>query len=113
MSALVKSDDDARRTFANVSRHNAFEAWRLAEPINDDKALLRKELLPWVAISRHASNVDDVKKALREWDTSKRLFTDAGGSIPVDDLERLALVDMMPPDCNVHITMHLAQSTPL
>ena len=71
LSALVKGDDDARRTFANVTRHNGFEAWRrLAEPINNDKALLRKELLPRFTNPRPASNVDDVENALREWDTS-------------------------------------------
>ena len=71
-----------RRTFANVTRHNGFEAWRrLAEPINNDKALLRKELLAGVTNPWHASNVDDVEKALREWDTNKRLLIEAGGSL--------------------------------
>ena len=38
---------DTKRLFANVPRHNGFEAWRrIAEPINDDKALVRKDLLP-------------------------------------------------------------------
>ena len=108
MSTLAKVDDDARRIFANVTRHNGFEAWRrLAEPINDDKVLLRKELLPRVTSPRRASKVDDVEKALREWGTTKRLFTEAGGSLPADDLEHVVLVDMTPSGLNVYITMHL------
>ena len=44
---LIKHDVDLKRRFDNVARHNGVEAWRrIAEPINDDKALRRKELLP-------------------------------------------------------------------
>ena len=46
IGALVKNDPTVKRAFANVPRHNGLEAWRrVMEPINDDKALARKDLL--------------------------------------------------------------------
>ena len=47
LGPLIRQDTDVKRRFDNVARHNGFEAWRrIAEPINEDKALRRKELLP-------------------------------------------------------------------
>ena len=49
LGGLLKGDASAKRTFANVPRHNGFEAWRrVVEPVNEDKALIRKDLLPLV-----------------------------------------------------------------
>ena len=53
-------------TFANVPRHNGLEAWRqLAEPINDDKQLVKKELLPLITNPKAAPNMDLVARACR------------------------------------------------
>ena len=57
-------------TFANVPKHNVLEAWRqLAEPINDDKQLVLKELLPLITNPRAAASMDKVADAVRDWDT--------------------------------------------
>ena len=57
-----------KMTFANVPRHNGFEAWRkISEPVNEDKALARKELVTKVTNPRPAANVDDLSKALEKW----------------------------------------------
>ena len=40
LGALIKDDPSVKRTFANVPRHNGFEAWRkISEPVNEDKVL--------------------------------------------------------------------------
>ena len=37
LGGLVTGDASAKRTFANVPRHNVFEAFhRIAEPVNED-----------------------------------------------------------------------------
>ena len=65
---------------------------RIAEPINDDKLLLRKELLPRVTNPRHATSFADLSKALEEWETNKRFFVESNGVLPGEDQERLALI---------------------
>ena len=67
LGGLVKEHADTKRLFANVPRHNGVEAWRrIAEPINDDKALARKDLLPKVTNPRKATSLDDLPKALED-----------------------------------------------
>ena len=57
------------------------EAWRqLAEPINDDKQLVQKELLPLMTNPKPAATMDKVVDAVRDWDTNMRLFKAAGGA---------------------------------
>ena len=44
LGGLVKADATTKCAFANVPRHNGLEAWRrVAEPLNEDKALRRKD----------------------------------------------------------------------
>ena len=96
IGCLVKEHSEEKRRFANVPRHNGFEAWRrIAEPINEDKLLLRKELLPRVTNPRHATSIDDLPKAMEEWETNKRLFVESNGTLPSEDSERLSLIEML------------------
>ena len=47
LGPLVKDHNEKASVFRNVPRHNGLEAWRrITEPINDDKAAMRRELLP-------------------------------------------------------------------
>ena len=56
LGGLVEEQADTKHLFANVPRHSGFEAWRrIAELINDDKALVCKELLPKLPNPRHAT----------------------------------------------------------
>ena len=48
-------------TFANVERHTGFEAWRkLVKPINEDKDLLQKDILPMITNPKAAASMDRV-----------------------------------------------------
>ena len=79
----------------------------LAEPINDDKIIVQKELLTSVLHPKAAANMERVEDALTEWNTNIRLFLKAGGQPMADSQRRLALIDMLPPDISSYITMHL------
>ena len=49
LGGLVKGDASVKRIFANVPRHNGLEACRrFVELVNEDKALIPKDLLPLV-----------------------------------------------------------------
>ena len=79
---MVKADATTKRAFANVPRHNGFEAWRrIAEPVNEDKGLLNKDLLPFVTNPNAASSMDDLTTALETWETNRRLFQKADGKL--------------------------------
>ena len=83
LGGLVKAAATTKRAFANVPRHNGFEAWRrVAEPVNKDKAFLRKDLLRPVTNPKAASSMDDLTVALETWQTNKRLFEKADGKLP-------------------------------
>ena len=91
-----------------MPRHNGLEAWRrIAEPINEDKILILKDLLPAVTNPRPATSLDDLSTALEAWDTNLRLFSAAGGVPPSSEQKRLSFVAMLPPDVSAHVTMHL------
>ena len=76
VGGLAKALADTKRFFANVPQHNGLEVWRrIAEPINDDKALVRKDFLPKVTNLRKATGLDDLPKALEEWESNKRFYT--------------------------------------
>ena len=49
----------------------------------------------------------DLDAALFEWETSKHMFVEADGVLPAPDLEGLALVDMLPAEINIYVTMHM------
>ena len=96
---LVKEDPLVKRTFANVPQHNGLEAWRrISEPVNEDKALRRKDLLLKVTNPRAAAGINDLLKALEDWETSKRLFEEADGEKQTADQERLFFLDLVPPE---------------
>ena len=57
--------------FANCPRHNGVEAWRrVAEPINDDKIIILRELLRAVTNLRPAKSIDSLSVALEAWNTN-------------------------------------------
>lgn len=79
----MKADATTKRAFANVPRHNGFEAWRrIAEPVQEDKAVLRKDHLPLVTNPKAAASMDDLTTALETSETNKRLFERADGKLP-------------------------------
>ena len=103
------SKDSAMSTvFGNVPRHNGLEAWRrVAEPINDDKTMIRKDLLPLITKPRSASSLDGISAAFEDWDTNIRLFKAAHGSEPTDETKRLTLLQMLQQDVSAYAVMHM------
>ena len=80
------------RRFRNVPRHNGFRARQVMTiPIHEDKAEVRRELLKVVTNLTPAANVEGLEKALEEWRTDRRLFTEADGKLPDAEIMRLAL----------------------
>ena len=78
LGPLVANDSTVHTVFANCARHNGLEAWRcVAEPINEDKVLILKELLPAVPNPRPAKSIEDLPSALESWDTNLRPFKTA------------------------------------
>ena len=107
IGVLVKGDASAKRTFANVPRHNGFEAFRrIAEPVNEDKVLVRKDLLSAVVHPKSATSMDNLQAALEVWDTNKRLFESAD-VLPAPDQQRLALIGLLPPDISSNVIMEI------
>ena len=101
------NDSKHEATFANVPRHNGLDAWRqLAEPINEDRELVVKDLLPMVTNTKGASNMEGVDDAIRDWNTSIRLFKKAGGVEPPESQKRITLIRMLPMDIGAYVTMH-------
>ena len=106
LQALTKHDATVAGNFANVPRHNGLEAWRrIAEPINDDKALIRKSLLAIVTNPKSAGSLERVEQALADWDTNTRLFLEADGPVQDEQSRRISL----PSEFQAHITMHWEQ----
>ena len=69
-SALAAHNGSAGSKFARVPRHIGLEVWRLlAEPINEDKALVQKDLLPLVTNSKPAAIIDMIEVGRVDWDT--------------------------------------------
>ena len=66
---------------------------------------MRKDLFPKVTNPRKATGLDDLPKALEDWQTNKQLYTESGGVLPEETHERLAFIGMLPADINVYITM--------
>ena len=50
---------------------------------------------------------DDLNKALEDWETSKRPFAEADGNLPEDSNERLAFIDMFPPDVSANVLKNM------
>ena len=73
LSPLLSQDADKATMFANVERHNGLEVWRrMAQPINEDKALVRRDLLSAVTNPKGASSMDKMETAVEGWDTNIR-----------------------------------------
>ena len=107
LNPLIK-DSAVSTSFANVTRHHGLEAWRkLAEPVNEDKLLLRKDLLPKVNAPRAAATPTDIEQAIEDWDTTIRLYKKAGGAEPTDADRRLTLLQILPAEIAAHATMHM------
>ena len=105
---LLKEDNEEASVFRNVPRHNGVEAWRrLAEPINEDKSLVRKTLLPLVNNPKSATSIYDLESKLEEWTTNCRLMLENGGVVPDSEHRRMALLDMLPPELSSHATMQM------
>ena len=97
LGPLLKEDSAQLSTFRNVQRHNGLEAWRrMAEPINEDKAMVRKELFTKLTNPKPAGSLDRVEEALRDWDTNLRLFAEADGPMPSEQAKRISLVGILP-----------------
>jgi hypothetical protein len=108
MLAPLVDETAIGNTFANCPRHSGLEAWRLiAEPINDDKLIIQKELLGIVMHPKPATNLDKVEDAMTDWDTNLRLFMKAGGKIPDDSTRRLALIELLPLEVASYVTLHI------
>ena len=108
LGPLVRENSDNASIFKSVPRHNGLEAWsRIAEPINEDKSLMRKDLLPLVNNLKGAANIDKFAQRLEDWDTSCRLMVENGGEMPSDETRRLAFIEMLPADVNAYVTMRM------
>ena len=91
LGPLVAGDASMDSIFANVPRHNGFDAWRrIAEPVNDDKAIVLQELLGPVTNPKGATNMASFTDALKLWETNIRLFTAAGGTAPEVGVHQVA-----------------------
>ena len=42
--------------------------------------------------------MEDLRAALQEWDTNKRVFVECDGKLPEESQERLSFIEMLPPD---------------
>jgi hypothetical protein len=79
----------------------------MTTPINEDKAEVRRELLKVVNNPTPASTVEGLEKALEEWRTNKRLFTEADGTLPDSETMRLAFVAMLPHETYTYVSLHV------
>ena len=97
LAALLKEHGDAMKRFRNSPRQNSFRAWQVMTAlISEDKAEVRKDLLKSVTNPVGASSVEGLEKALENWETTQRLFTEADGKLPEPEIMRLAVVGMLP-----------------
>ena len=91
-----------------MPRHNGFEACRrIVEPLNEDKALVRKDLLPLATNPKPATSMDDLTAGLEAWDTNTCLVEKSDGVLPAPDPERLALVGLLPPDISANVIIQM------
>ena len=103
----VKDNNDKASAFRNVPRHNGLAWRRIAEPINDDKAAMRRELLPKIHNPKGAKSHDEVEQRLEDWNSNCRLMVENGGESQSDETKRLALIEMLPPEINSYVILHM------
>ena len=105
---LIKENPNKASAYRNVERHNGLEAWRvMSEPINEEKSLARKDLLPLINNPKGAATIDDLEPKLLEWNTNIRKMIENGGNAPDDATRRAAFLEMLPAELNTHATMKL------
>ena len=75
--------------------------------MNEDKALVRMDLLPLVTNPKPASSMDDLTLAPETWETNKRLFEKAEGQLPDAEHERLAFVGILPGDISTSVIVEM------
>ena len=89
LGPLVKHDSTVNGIFANVPRHNGLEGWRrIAAPINEDKAMVRRSFLSLVSNPKPAASLEKIESAIEDWYTTKRLYREADGA-EQSDLTRI------------------------
>ena len=76
-------------------------------PINEDKAEVRRELLKALTNPTRASSVEGLEKAMDDWKTNKRLFTEADGKLPDAETMRPAFVAMLPHEVYTYVSLHM------
>ena len=104
---LLSSDSHQSGMFANVQRHNGLEAWRrLAEPINEGKAHVRRDLLSIVTNPKEATSMDGIEAAVETWNTNIRWLVAADGEEPTEEAKRITLISMLPMEISAYISMH-------
>ena len=85
----LASDSHQAGMFANVQRHNGLEAWRrIAEPINEGKQHIRRDLLSIVTNPKGATSMDNIEAADEAWNTNIRLVVAADGDEPSESAKR-------------------------
>ena len=101
----MAGDACIRSVFATCSRLSGIEAWRrIADPINEDKIQILRDLLALLTYPRPAASLDVLAQALEVWDTILRLLQAVGGSEPASAQKRVAFIGTIPPDVSVHVT---------
>ena len=107
LAALFEEHGDSMNRFRNVPRHNGFRAWQvMTAPINEDKAEVRKDLLKSVTNPVGASSVGGLEMALEDWETTRRLITQANGKLPEPEIMRLAFAGMLPHEVYTDLSLH-------
>ena len=67
LGPTLSKDSSMSTVFCNVPRRNGLEAWRkVPEPINDDKTMVRKDLLLLITNPRSASSLDGIRAAFED-----------------------------------------------
>ena len=59
---------------------------------------------------RAAANVADLEGKLVDWETNCRLMTENGGEEPSDESKSMSMLDMLPPEMNTYMTLHMDDS---
>ena len=67
----------------------------------------RKYLQPLVTNPVRATKLEDITVAVERWESNIRLFKESGGVEPDDEAKRLIVVEIIPPEMSVHVTMQM------
>ena len=107
LNPLRASDSHQAGRFTNVERHNGLEAWRrIAEPINEDKAHVRRDRLATLINPKGATSMDNIEAAVEAWNTNIRLFVAVDGEEPTDAAKGMTFIQMLPMDISARSYLH-------